>query len=200
MELLLVVLVLGVLIILAVGNRGTQVAKGLDARRKADLHQLSVVFEDYYNDHGCYPPEEYFDSEDDCGSDQLMPYIKEIPCDPSGEPYDYHLSEDECSEYWLYADLDWEQDPAIEEVGCEDGCGTGGLYDWGVASGDSSVSRVWEEGDTSEGDWACKFDGICNYMEPAPDPDQCPSYETYRECQDACDANPDNRCPQGVGY
>ncbi len=194
-ELLLVVLILGILILLAVANRGSQVAKGLDARKKADLHQLSVVFEDYYNDHGCYPPEEYFDEESDCGSDQMMPYINEIPCDPDGSPYDYHLSDDECSDYWVYADLEWESDPAIEEVGCESGCGTDGLYDWGLASGGNSLKA---EEYTSKGNWACKFDGNCNVMDPVPDPSNCPSYVTYQECQNACDADPSIRCPAGI--
>lgn len=192
-ELLLVILILGILILLAVGNRGTQVAKGMDARKKADLHQLSVVFEDYYSDHGCYPPETYFDSSDDCGSDQLKPYIDEIPCDPSGEPYDYHLSEDDCSSYWLYTDLGWDQDPAIESVGCQWGCGTNGQYDWGVASGGEAVNAI-----SAEGNWACKSDGNCNIMEPRPDPDVCPTYETYQDCQSTCDSNPSIQCPEGI--
>lgn len=199
LELLIIGAVVAILVLLGLTGWRTQVVKGEDARKKSDLHQLSVVFEDYYNDNGCYPPEEYFDEESDCASDQLMPYIDEIPCDPDGSVYDYYLGDDDCSDYWIYADLGWEGDPVIEEVGCESGCGTDGSYDWGLASGGNELEAVGGGGGGGGGSgWACKFDGNCNTMNPIPDPSDCPSYATYQECQNTCNADPSIQCPEGI--
>ncbi len=57
LELLIVIAILAVIgiISLILLNPMQQIGKAWDAKRKADLATLRKVFEDYYNDKGCYP-------------------------------------------------------------------------------------------------------------------------------------------------
>lgn len=130
-EVLIVIAIILILLLLAIWSYRLQLLKGKDSRRKADLGILERVFEDYYNDHDCYPER----------IDQLVPdYLSEFPKDPvTREPYEW--STDDCDVYRIYAKLDWEQDPAIAEAGCGSGCGPGGgiaggtcTYNYGVCS------------------------------------------------------------------
>lgn len=83
----LVIIFMAVLIGL---NPMMQIFKGYDGRRKADLHSLKNAFEAYFADHDCYPSESVLDN---CGSGDLEPYLKHIPCDPQdGTPYRLHLT------------------------------------------------------------------------------------------------------------
>ncbi|PIP15252.1 hypothetical protein COX47_00635, partial [Candidatus Roizmanbacteria bacterium CG23_combo_of_CG06-09_8_20_14_all_35_49] len=49
-ELLLVIIILGVLATLIIGNFFTSLKKGRDARRKGDLEQIQRALEMYYED------------------------------------------------------------------------------------------------------------------------------------------------------
>lgn len=107
-ELLIVV---SIVVILAVGvltslNPLAQIFKGYDTRRKNDLAQLKIAYENYYSDHDCYPPASVLTQ---CGKDVLKPYLNSIPCDPnSGKPYTVHLipANSTCpQQYAIYAPL-----------------------------------------------------------------------------------------------
>ena len=54
-ELLISIIILGVLIAAGVGSFMSSQKKGVDAKRKNDLRQISLALETYYNDKGNYP-------------------------------------------------------------------------------------------------------------------------------------------------
>ena len=111
MELLIVIAIiaiLGILLLISL-NPLQQICKANDAKRKHDLAVLNKVFEDYYNDKGCYPkpsdvcydlPPLNVCSTQSCGShcgivSQIchicgndpnspffQPYLTKLPCDP----------------------------------------------------------------------------------------------------------------------
>lgn len=108
--------------------------KSRDAARKGDLQSVRTAFEDYFNDHSCYPPAGAMSN---CGSADLAPYLREIPCDPhTRQPYFYEPLEG-CRGYRLLTSLENQSDPVIAELGCagEEGCGYGSELNFGVASG-----------------------------------------------------------------
>lgn len=123
-ELLIVLTFLSVLILAFIFTSRQQLAKGRDGKRKADLNKSQKILEDYLNDNGCYP-----DSFEDV----------EEPTDPLNNTfYNYFYSYDSgepCkSWYKIYAKLENENDPIIEEVGCADGCGPSANYKYWVSS------------------------------------------------------------------
>jgi len=72
-EVILVITLILILVGLAFWVFRHQLAKGRDAKRKDDLEKIRLAFEDYYNDHGCYPDPAILEN---CGSDLLSPYLK----------------------------------------------------------------------------------------------------------------------------
>lgn len=117
--------VLGVILLVALKPQ-TQLAKSRDARRKADLNKLKNIFEDYYNDKKQYPP-----TLPACGQ-PLSGYLDKIPCDPrDSSPYGYTAG---AQSFRLYAKLEYDKDLSIAQVGCQNNCGPGCAYNWGVSS------------------------------------------------------------------
>ena len=111
MELLIVIGLIALLAAIAIAllNPWTQIGKSYDAKRKRDLNELRKVFEDFYNDKGCYPkPSEIcYDTPINlctgvginkkvnnqichiCGNESappnfsnFSPYLSRLPCDP----------------------------------------------------------------------------------------------------------------------
>lgn len=118
MELIVTVAVLLILfIIFLYFGPFKQIHKGYDAARKKDLEKLSVAFEDYYNDHYCYPTQDMINN---CGSDDLAPYLDSVPCDPVLDvPYQLVTSSDSCPQnYLIYALLEDENAPGVNEYSC----------------------------------------------------------------------------------
>jgi type II secretory pathway pseudopilin PulG len=104
-----------------------------DQQRKADITKLKKAVEDYANDNECYPPVNVISQ---CGGEGLEGYLNKIPCDPqSNQPYGYQRSSN-CLSFSLYANLEQDDDPSIEESDCENGCGPGGNYDYAVHGGE----------------------------------------------------------------
>ncbi len=159
-ELLIVIAflaVLGVLLLVAL-NPQVQLSKSRDARRKADLQKLKNPLEDYYNDKQCYPEKL---------EDLVSYYLGRIPLDPlTKQPYLYYNPS--CDKYWIYVNLEYEKDPEIVRVGCQNGCGPGGAgnYDYGVSSPNVRLETGGGGGGGCGGDWwACQ--GIyCNNFGP----------------------------------
>lgn len=122
-----------------------QIAKGRDAKRKDDLERIRVAFEDYFNDHGCYPDIEALSN---CGGNNLAPYLEKIPCDPeTGEPYigiagKFTLAD--CNNWYkVYASLENEDDPAIAKLGLTGGRTIDGKpVNYGVSSPNVAVGSV----------------------------------------------------------
>ena len=137
-EALIVVATIGILGAMAIFAAKTQIAKGRDGRRKADLAKIQKALEDYMNDNNCYPDTL------SCGV-EFKPYLSVIPCDPINNSYfNYFYSYDQneiCkSWYKIYARLEYTKDPIIEKIGCKDGCGPSNNYNYWVAS--PNMNRV----------------------------------------------------------
>lgn len=123
-EILIVIALLMLILVALFRVFGVDINRTKDAQRKNDLRDIKLAFEDYYNDHQAYPPEEYLL---DCGGDSLKPYLKEVPCDPdTGEPYlyfPYPGNGDNSQGYRVLSILTDLGDPTIEKLGCRGGCG-----------------------------------------------------------------------------
>ena len=131
-EALVVTTIIAILIAIGFTTFKTQLIKGRDARRKADLSKLQKALEDRLNDAQCYPDDLV------CNVD-FRPYLAKVPCDPANNLYfnyfySYDSSKNCKSWYKIYTRLENEKDPIIAKVGCEDGCGPGRNYNFWIGS------------------------------------------------------------------
>lgn len=205
LEILIVVtliIVLVVLLILVFNPQG-QINKARDSKRKSELTALSKIFEDWYNDKGCYPrPQEIcYDNSGTlichiCGSEptspSIAPYISELACDPEqpNKKYTYEVDNLSCpKKYWIYAKLKNETDPIIGQLGCQNGCGPYGdiSYNFGVSSPGEQVKAGIGEGTptptpTPTGPVAnpCSSYDSLYYL---TNPDQCDICGSYSNCK-----------------
>ncbi len=202
-ELLVVVSIIVLLLLFVLINLKTQVLRARDARRKADLNRIQKSFEEYFNDKQCYP---YAEVLNNCGSADLSPYIKKVPCDPvSVEPYLYVPgSPSLCGGYRVCAKLEDKSDPDIPRIGChpENGCGYGVGYNYCVSVGyavtaegfnpNASPTATPTPTPSYEGSFACTPAGNCNeYDNPALH--GCPQSWAESNCQGFC-SDPAKRC------
>lgn len=105
-EILVTFSVLALLLMVSIFSVSRQRGKAEDARAKADLNRLKIAFEEYYNDHNCYPPAEWFDSESDCQSTVLSPYLANLTCDAKTDlPYTYTTDATGCKWFKLYTNI-----------------------------------------------------------------------------------------------
>jgi len=121
-ELLIVVSIIIILGVLVIAFLRTQLFKGNDARRKADIKRIGIAVEEYEKDKDCYP------ATVTCTTNtSLRPYLETIPCDPVSKlPYAYVNDGTTCSKWYrIYADLDNEKD-----VDYQTGIGPGGVYNY----------------------------------------------------------------------
>ena len=212
-ELLIVVALIALLFLLflLVGWR-RQIDRGFDAKRKNDLSIIKTVFEEYYNDRKCYPPETILNN---CGSADLSPYLNKIPCDPVTKlPYKYIPLTNVCQGYRVLTALDDPTDPDITRLGCHGdlACGFGGGYNYGISSGTvvlapgvptptptptPTVKPTPTPTPTPTPiptQFACSPQGICQiYYDPVFS--GCPVTYPDPSCSDAC-GDPANRCRQ----
>jgi prepilin-type N-terminal cleavage/methylation domain-containing protein len=198
-ELLTAVAIIAVLILTFMFLLRNQKVKGNDARRKADLENIKIYFEDYFNDNDCYPADTILDV---CGDESFQPYLKEIPCDPmSGEAYAYEPVSS-CGGYRAYAVLENTDDPVIAKLGCDGvgGCGaaSGEEFNYGISVGVGLYGGgavVLPSPSPSPG-WiyACDSSGVCNqFLEGHPLLATCPITFVETDCQSSC-ASVANRC------
>lgn len=104
MELLLVIVILGILAALILGNFITSLKKGRDARRKGDLEQFQRALELYYEDNRAYPLSITWGGQichpNGCGT---KIYMEKVSNDPSSGNYGYAS---DGTYYHLYACLE----------------------------------------------------------------------------------------------
>lgn len=211
-ELLIVVALIALLLVLFLmtGWR-RQIDKGYDAKRKSDLATIKTVFEEYYNDHRCYPPVTILNN---CGSGDLDPYLAKVPCDPvSKAPYLYiPLGGDACRGYRVMTKLSNTVDPDIARLGCHGDlyCGFGPGYNYGISSGTVVLAPGVPTPTPTPTPtplptatptptptppptyYACSPQGICNvYSNPVSS--GCPVTFDNPQCSNACDIV-GNRC------
>ena len=147
-ELLIVVALIALLAIAAFIAFQHQSDHAYDTRKKSDLSKIRTAFEDYYNDHSCYPKKsdwENYNCKTGAGGDFLKAYLPKIPCDPqTNERYLYitepQTSDAGCVGYHLLAALTVLTDPDIKASGCDPnpqkGCGFDPYkYNYGLAMG-----------------------------------------------------------------
>jgi prepilin-type N-terminal cleavage/methylation domain-containing protein len=168
-ELLITVSIIAILIIGALFTLNRQRDRADDARVKAELDRLKIAFEEYHNDHGCYPPAEWFDSVDDCGSNQLSPYLGAIPCDRNtGLPYVLETDETSCTWYKLYARLDR---PERDDQAVAQRSSTGSTKgNYGVSSANVTVSVYYESPESS-----AAASSTPSPSSPSPSPEPSPN-------------------------
>lgn len=154
MEILIVVVlivIIAIAFLLSLNPMG-QINKGYDGKRKEELTQLSKEYEDYYNDHGCYPPPyklcyDFPIGHSDgtytchiCGTEKtspnFSPYMSSLPCD-SRQPehrYLYQVNNLDCpSVFFTYTLLANTADPATKQFCTGNNTGQT-IYNWGVSS------------------------------------------------------------------
>lgn len=180
-EVLIIVAILGLLLVVGYFFMAPQMSRGRDGKRISDLNKLKIVYEDYYNDNGCYPPSDTLELYcGGAGSTILDDYIGTVPCDPlTGSAYYYTVLENDSAScpvfgYRIHVNLERDRSDASQGINCGGiyGCGFGGgdgiVYDYGIAQGagvslyDANNEEVLdpegggEEDPPAEGtDWCC---------------------------------------------
>lgn len=196
-EVLVVVVLLALLVLTAFITVPTQLKKARDARRKADFQKIKTALYDYFFDNDCFPKRTKFPP--DCGEDfgaNGEVYLKDFPCDPSGEPYVY-ASKGGCSQWFrLFTNLEITTDSIIDKIHCRQGCGpskTVCFYNYGVASTNTQIYQN------------CSFAYVCNpggNCEGFEDPwmSDCPVIYPDDGCSGECNKDrTDNRCQNDSG-
>ncbi len=203
-ELLIFVAIIIIILLLILLNLKTQIARGRDAKRKADLNRIQKTFEEYYNDREQYPNGGILDN---CGSQDLAPYLESVPCDPATrEPYLYAPVDPLSAGYRVCTKLEDKSDPDITRIGChpENGCGYGAGYNYCLAVGTSVTPSGFDPfaaptptptpTPSYQGKYACTPGGDCNeYDNPADPKYGCPISWAFTCPAGAC-ANSANRC------
>jgi type II secretion system protein G len=153
-EILVVMVIIGILAVLGIGNFQSSQQKARDASRKSDLRQITTALETYFNDYGQYPVgidgqvggcneaqactwgETFVD-------DKGTVYMVKLPIDPrSNLSYDYHSLDGRS--FQIYARLENVLDRDVPKDGNDapqvyGGTSCGGLNcNYGVASSNTT--------------------------------------------------------------
>lgn len=184
-ELLIVISIIILLAVLIMTFLRTQLFRGNDARRKADIKRIGIAVEEYEKDNNCYPLSSLVVCTN--AGIGLRPYLNNIPCDPVSKASYYYEHEDSVCPKWyrLYASLQIESDSDYLE-----GLGPNGAYSY---SGSSSNAQEAAYGGLSDF-YGC-FSGICTQIlwDPTrPGPACDPNFQNS-SCYGQC-ANPSNEC------
>lgn len=189
---MIVVSIIALLVIALYTSVTKQRSKAEDARSKNDLENIKVAFEDYYNDHNCYPPTTWFDSANDCGGASMKPYLPAVPCNKNtGLPYPVEVDSTGCSWYKVYATM---QNPSEGDLLTSPVTISSKSYNYGVTSSNITL-------DTNSGGslppghdyYYCSTSGNCTTL---PSNLTCtPTYVDDSNC-----GNQTTTCPASVCY
>ncbi len=99
-ELLVVIAIIGLLASIVLVSLNSARKKARDTKRIADLRQIQMALEMYYDDNGNYPVR-HVHSDSNWGSleNDLSNYITPLPRDPTGSPYRYYYDGGESDDY-----------------------------------------------------------------------------------------------------
>ena len=139
-ELLVVVAIIGILASIVLASLNTARKKGRDARRIADIKQIQLALELYFDANKSYPLTGTWKT------DLAPKYISVVPVDPTNYDYTYEAcscagpSSPPCMIYHLGAVLEDPSNPALTNDlnGPPSGCSGG----WGADSGCSGTAGV----------------------------------------------------------
>jgi len=106
-ELLVVIAIIGILASIVLVSINSARKKSRDATRMADLRQIAMALEMYYDSNGSYPNRHAYTTAVNCGSNwcnlesDLSAYISHLPRDPLGlqNTYRYHYDGGEADDY-----------------------------------------------------------------------------------------------------
>lgn len=145
-ELLIVITIIVFLVSLLLIGYSTQLHKGRDGKRRADLQKIKLSFEDYFNDNGCYPAQVELEIFETCDSDGFKPWLNSIPCDSLGNPYTVMVEETTCPSWFaVFAEMEYLKDSDTVGNECFSGCAVGEeTYNYAVTSDNISVGQVAE--------------------------------------------------------
>lgn len=143
LEIILVVIIIVLLILFYSFTVPPHFQRTRDEQRKSDLDRLKIALEDYAGDNNCYPEPARLNT---CAFDTLNPYLARMVCEPrTNVPYVYVRSAD-CLSFALFTTLEREDDEAIAQTGCQNGCGPNfngstnpGAFNYGVVGGDATL-------------------------------------------------------------
>ena len=197
-ELLVAISIILILVISSFLVIPRQIIKAKDARIKANLHQIYMALEDYYDSQNNFPV-----TVPDCNQPLIKDghiYLPNIPCDPFDKSNYLYTSGSDGSGNWfkIYAKLRNFQDSIISLVGCSNGCGPNCEYNYGVSSTNTLIDRCIPP----PIQFACSpgggSTGTCEqYDDPALS--QCPKvYVDDSTCNNEC-STPANRCKNNSG-
>lgn len=116
-ELIIVISIIGFLAVIGLIYLRSQIYKGNDARRKADIKKIQNAVEEYEKDHDCYPLPSLVSCKP---GTNLNPYISKVPCDPVTDASYYYDYEDSACPRWyrIYTKIENEKDQdVIPEIG-----------------------------------------------------------------------------------
>jgi type II secretion system protein G len=159
-ELLIVIVIIGILAAIGLATFTSSQMKSRDAKRKADLQQVSRALELYYNDKGQYPADDGSGNIMGCGAGAITActwgsltvpfsntttgtiYMTKLPADPSQYTYYYVATPvlGRHPQYQLYARLENLQDQSIIVSGYN--CATGVKCNYGVSSSNITPSST----------------------------------------------------------
>lgn len=133
-EILIVIVLLSLLIVTSYLVIPKLIQKAFDARRKSDVDNIKKSLEIYYSF-----AEEFPDTLPDCGQPlvyKTQVIMPSLLCDPvTKESYFYQTKKiDNKIAFRLYAILANSDDTSIAKVGCQGGCGSDCIYNYGVSS------------------------------------------------------------------
>lgn len=137
-EVLIVVTIVALLSVTALVTLSKQRTKAEDAGMKTDLARLKIAFEDYYNDHNCYPP---------TAGEELKPYLDKIPFNKkTGSPYILEKDTTGCGWFKIYTTLSNQNDPQAVGLRTTDPSLGSTLGNYGVSSANTVVSIFYNPG------------------------------------------------------
>jgi prepilin-type N-terminal cleavage/methylation domain-containing protein len=192
-ELLVVVSILSMLMALGLVYLRTQVFKGIDARKKAEMRRIGIAVEEYEKDNDCYPLPSQVVCSPGVG---LQPYMDKIPCDPETNTSYLYVHEDSSCPTWYKFYTDLINDKDADYVA---GLGPGGEFSFVYGSSNAPVDSVAGGGGGPPANFYGCFSGSCNpigwdNLKPGPECD--PSFQSstcYGACLDSGGA-PINDC------
>ncbi len=175
-ELIIVVSIIVLLLLIAITYFRSQLFKGLDTKRKADVNRIKVAIEEYEKDHDCYPPPQIVVCDPGTG---LSPYLDKIPCDPGTKSsYFYDYESAACpSWYRIYTNLD-NIDTATAPQ-----CGPNGAFNYFASSPNAPACNL----NITDSLYGCK-NAVCvplYWDATRPGPECDPNYQSptcYGQC------------------